>query len=275
MAKIKKKYKGVRYVAKVLKKYYPKRYKTQREALGQAREVFQKLQSQGRKTRVVDILDLTRKHRVKVEIKKPEALDKAPLLYYQFYIQKPFYNLQDYPADIKKTTKEITFVSNLFNEGVTEIKGGTMPKYHETFSSFVNWCNNNTENGTSSEEIDFFIKATAPEWNKENQRWESRIISTDLTGEETDFGYTPTPTKAPTKEEIEEIDKKIIEPSKVEPTPKSESKSSREKELELELSIEKEKTAAKKAENQKALIELFKDGLLSKEEFKDLINKIK
>lgn len=273
MAKIKKKYKGVRYVAKVLKKYYPKRYKNQREALGQAREVFQKLQTQGRKTRVVDILDLTRKHRGKPEVKKPEAPTAKPLLFYKFFLDTYYFDLQNYPADIQSTTNEITFVSKLFNEGVTEIRGGSRPEYNKTFSSFVNYINKNLT--SRDDAYEYLVKGTSPEWNPETQRWESRIISIDPTGEETDFGYRPTPTKAPTKEEIEEIDKKIIEPSKVEPSPKSESKSSREKELELELLIEKEKTAAKKAENQKALIELFKDGLLSKEEFKDLMNKIK
>lgn len=267
MAKIKKKYKGVRYVAKVLKKYYPKRYKNQREALGKAKEVFQSLQDQGRKTRVTDILDLTRKHRVKIELKKPEAPGTPPLLNYKFYLDTYYFDLQDYPSNIHTTTNEITFVSNLFNEGVTEIRGGSRPNYHKTFSGFVDFINKNLT--SRDDAYEYLVKGTAPEWNPEKERWESRIISIDSTGLETDFGYEPTPSKEITKEELKEIDKKLKEQEKTIPPPKEEPKSEslREKEIQLELS---------KSEERKQIREMFLKGLLTKEEYKeelDFINK--
>jgi hypothetical protein len=267
MAKIKKKYRGVRYVAKVLKKYYPKRYKNQKEALGKAREVFENLQSQGKKVRVVDVLNLTRKKRVKVEIKKSTAPGKPPLLNYKFYLDTYYFDLQDYPTNIHNTTKEITFTSKLFNQGVEEVKGGSRPNYHKTFSGFVDFINKNLT--SRDEAYEYLVKGTPPEWNEEKQQWESRIISIDSTGLETDFGYEPTPSKALTKEEVQEIDKKIKETLKSEPPPKEipKSESLREKEIELELS---------KSEERKQIREMFLKGLLTKKEYKeelDLINK--
>lgn len=270
MAKIKKKYRGVRYVAKVLKKYYPKRYKNQREALGKAREVFENLQSQGRKVRVVDVLDLTRKHRVKVEIKKPTAPTEAPPLFYKFYLDTYYFDLQDYPSFIHSASKEITFTSKLFNEGVEEVKGGSRPNYHKTFSGFVDFINKNLT--SRDDAYEYLVKGTPPEWNEEQKRWESRIISVDSTGLETDFGYEPTPSKPITKEEVQEIDKKIKETPKTEPKPETPketpiSESLREKEIQLELS---------KSEERKQIREMFLKGLLTKKEYKDeldLINK--
>jgi hypothetical protein len=277
MAKIKKKkLKGVRYISKVLVKYFPKKYKNQRAASSTAKALFQELKDQGRKVRVTDILYISRKRRIKPEVKKSTAPEQVPPLFYKFYLDTYYFDLQDYPSFINSTSKEITFTSNLFNEGVTEVKGGSRPNYQKTFSGFVDFVNKNLK--SRDEAYEYLVKGTPPEWNEEKQRWESRIISIDATGLETDFGYEPTPPKPITKEEVEKIDQKIKEEAKKEEKPKEKpekiTKSNRERELELELEVEKQKSENLRKENMKSLMELFKSGAISKVEFKELMQNL-
>ena len=80
--KIKKKYKGIRYIAKVLQKYGGKKYKgNYKQALTKSKEVLKQLQGQGQKIRVNNILQVTRKHRVTKPVKQ------KPLLFYKFLLE--------------------------------------------------------------------------------------------------------------------------------------------------------------------------------------------
>jgi hypothetical protein len=257
--KSKRKFKGTRYVAKVLNKYFKKKYPNYTSALPKAREITEKLKSSGQKFTIKNVEAIVRKHRIK---KEPitEVKKSKPLLFYKLVIDSNYYDLQDYSTYINDTTNEIYFTSSLFNEGVTDIQGGTRPSYNKTFSSFVDYLNKNI---TSREDAyDYLVRCTEPEFNEENKRWESRIISVDPSGEEMDFGYSPTKTQSTS---IAEIDKKLSqeEPKKS----KQEPKSQKVKELELELTLSKEKLRIQANE-------MFLKGLFTKKEYKDEIDRI-
>ena len=61
LKKKKKKFKGTRYVANVLKKYFNKKYPTYTAALPKAREVTDKLRESGQKFTVKNVESIVRK----------------------------------------------------------------------------------------------------------------------------------------------------------------------------------------------------------------------
>lgn len=248
-----KKYKGVRYIAKVLQKYGGKKYKgNYKQALTKSREVLKQLQDQGQKVKVKSILQVTRKHRVTITQKQ------KPLLYYKLSKAEPYFDLINYPNYINSTTNEITFRSSIFNIGVEEVEGGTKPAYKDTFSSFVNFGNKEMSAGkiSSSDEVQIFIKCTEPEQDKDGN-WFSEIISVDLNGDPYEFGFEP-------KEPVDYFKPIEYEPSKEKVKSKKQVKSEQEKIKELDLKIKKE-------ENRSLAMKLFLDGKITKKEYKDMI----
>lgn len=255
--KQRKKQKGVRYIAKVLQKYGGKKYKNYHVALEKSRSVLSQIKDQGEKVKVKTVLDKVRKHRAETVKKKVK-----PELFYRLRTPEPYYALIDYPTYINDTTNEITFISDIFNEGVEEIKAGTKPEYKDTFSSFVNFANRQMSSMriSSSDEITIFVMATEPE--KIKGRWISKIISVDESGEEFDFGFTPQIGSTLPKEVVEPTQKKKGE----KPTEKQQ-KSEQEKIKELDLKILKEKS-------RQQANEMFLKGLYNKKEYKDEIDRI-
>jgi hypothetical protein len=255
--KQRKKQKGIRYIAKVLQKYGGKKYKKYSAALEKSRSVLSQIKDQGEKVKVVTVLDKVRKHRAETVRKKVK-----PELFYRLRSPEPYYTLIDYPTYINDTTNEITFISEISNEGISEIKAGTKPEYKDTFSSFVNFGNKQMSSMriSSSDEITIFVMATEPE--KIDGKWISRIISVDESGEEYDFGFSPQPESTLPKEVIEPAKKKKGE----KPTQKLE-KSDQEKIRELDLKILKEKS-------RQQANEMFLKGLYNKKEYKDEIDRI-
>jgi len=245
--KIPKKQRGVRYVAKVIKKYGGKKYKNYQLRLEKSREVLSELKKSGDKVKVSTVMNLTRVHR-KAPFISPELLEK-----------REYYYLIDYDAFIHVSSDQITFKSDLYNAGVDEIQGRQRPAYEKTFSAFVNFANKETPPGTSSEDIKIFVQTTPPKFIK--GKWTSFIISVSPDGEPYDFGYVPTeaPTQLPKREKP------------IKPTKKSEKeefvKSDRTKALELELKLSKEKS-------RQQATELFLKGLINKKEYKDEIDRI-
>ena len=220
--KIKKtrKFKGTRYVAKVLKKYFKRKYPTYKAALPKAREVAQQLRDSGLKFTVKNIEFLVRKHR------PPKPTKEKPHLYYKLSSVSPYFELIDFPGYIKLTSDEIHFVSDLFNEETESIQGGEKPQYKESFSGYVSYVNKEIEDGEY--ESKYLVTCTPPQFNDETKRWESRIISVDSDGEEVDYGYEPisdisfgtpsskkrkpkkqTPSKPINKDVIQALDKEI------------------------------------------------------------------
>lgn len=255
--KKKKKFKGTRYVANVLRKYFKRKYPNYNAALPKAREVVEQLKNSGQKFTVKNVQELVRKKRVKKEI---IPVTPKPLLFYKLTSLLPYFDLVDYPTYINDTTSEIYFVSDLFNEGVEETQGGKRPSYGKTFSGFVNFANKQIDPEEYTEE--YLITTTKPEWNNEKQRWESRIITVNSEGNETDYGYEPS---APST--IEEIDSKLKSPGETPKKTKPATKSEQYLEKELELKISKEKS-------RQQANEMFLKGLFTKVEYKAEIDRI-
>lgn len=261
--KKKKKFKGTRYVANVLKKYFKKKYPTYQSALPKAREVVEKLKESGQNFTVKNVEGVVRKHRIKKGPIEEIFERKAPLLFYKLRTPLPYFDLQDYPTYINDTTSEVFFISEIYNKGVEDIQGGKRPKYDKTFQEFVNFVNKQISSESDEYTEEYLILTTTPEWSKENNRWESRIITVNSNGDETDYGYEPS---APST--IEEIDGKLpSERSKKEKPGKPTAKSEIIQEKELELKISKE--ISRQQAN-----ELFLKGLYTKKEYKDEIDRI-
>jgi hypothetical protein len=259
----KKKFKGTRYIAKVLKKYGGKKYKDYGARVEKSREIYQTLKANNQKVSVDNIESLFRKQRPS----KILPIKEKPLLYYELKRDEIYYfDLINIGGLIQKTTNRITFISDLFNEDVEEVQGGEKPDYNDTFSAFVTFINKEIKEREQG--YQFRIKVTEPE--EVNGRWISRIISTDPSGEEDNFGYEPgvgggigpeprtpiQPTKTPTKP-----------PSKAPTSEENIAKELEIKEIQKKIDLEKQ-------ENIKLAMDLFKEGLITKLEFKELISKI-
>lgn len=249
--KIPKKKKGIRYIAKVLRKYGGKKYKKYNDALSKAREVLIDLKSRGEKAKVKTVLNITRKHRVSKEEPK-----EAPSLLSSLTDPNPYFFLSDYPIDIFRTSSEIIFVSKLFNKGVEEIEGGKKPSYTKTFSGFVNYLNKEIKE--REEAYNYLVMCTPPKYDKKRKKWIVEIIATDPDGEQTTFGYEPT---------IVTEGEDISRPSKKEQKPKEITKSDEERIKELDLILTKEKS-------RQQANEMFLKGLYTKKEYKEEIDRI-
>ena len=254
-----KKFKGTRYVANVLRKYFKRKYPSYNTALPKAREVYAQLQSEGKKITVRNIQFLVRKRRVPKQ-------KKAPELFYKLAQAAPYFEIISYPAYILTTTNQITFISELFNDGVSEIEGGNVVDYRETFSEFVNFCNrfHSESNITESDEIKIFVMCTPPEKGigGDANKWYSRIISINDTGLEEDFGFEPGP------QQIESKYKK----SK---TPKQKTQAKKEPQAPVTADIETLRIQADlekiRQENIKSAMQLFSSKSITKDEFKEII----
>lgn len=256
-----KKFKGTRYVANVLRKYFKRKYPSYNAALPKAREVYAQLQSEGKKVTVVNIQFIVRKHRIpKGETKK------APELFYKLTQAGPYFQLISYPAYILTTTNEITFISEIFNEGVDEIQGGQVIEYKETFSEFVNFCNrfHSQSNITESDEIQIFVVCTPPEKGigSDKNKWYSRIISVDNSGLEDNFGFEPGSQNTPPEYNKSKTPKQKTQTKKEPTQPVSADVET------LRIQAETEKT---RQENIRTAMQLFSSKSISKEEFKEMI----
>lgn len=259
-AKSTKKFKGTRYVANVLRKYFKRKYPTYSSALPKAREVFAQLQSEGKKITVVNIEGLIRKKRGP---NKPKV--KAPELFYKLQQAAPYFELIKYPAYILTTTNQITFTSNLFNEGISEIKGGQKTDYRETFQEFVNFCNkmHSQQRISDSQEIQVYVVCTAPEQDKQTKEWVSRIISVNEQGLEEDFGFEPGPSN------VQIAYTKSKQPKQqTQPSPQPQQPASPDVET-LRIQAELEKT---RQENIGIALDLFRKGQISKLEMKEMMS---
>jgi len=258
----KKKFKGTRYVAKVLSKYFKKKYPNYTSALPKARELTEQFKSSGQRFTVKNVEYAVRTHRVKPTAPTPEPAPsvKAPYLFYSLQKSHYFFELPNFPTYINDTTKDVTFVSNLFNEGITEIQGGQRPSYSKVFSAFVNFINKKITDRKQG--YQFRVITLPPEFNKETNRWESRIISVDGNDQEDDFGYEPGAGTPTDEKPIKPITKTPPSPPEA-PAPKSEELTK----LELELKLSKEQS--RQEANQ-----MFLKGLINKKEYKDEIDRI-
>jgi hypothetical protein len=94
MKQSKKKTKGTRYVAKVLRKYFSKKYPNYKSALPKAREIAESLRSSGDRFTVKNVSSFIRKKRVDKGSKK-----QAPELFYKMTTPGYYFDLIDYMSD--------------------------------------------------------------------------------------------------------------------------------------------------------------------------------
>ena len=131
------KVKGVRYIADVLAKYYPSKYKEDKKgaklymkvALPKAHEVQDELKAQGKKVTVDNVLEAVRKKRKKIYV-SPELLE-----------EKFWFELSDYPRLLLLCSKGVYFTSKLWPGTLEDIEGGDSVEYSEYFAPFVNYIN--------------------------------------------------------------------------------------------------------------------------------------
>jgi hypothetical protein len=257
-AKSTKKFKGTRYVANVLRKYFKKKYPSYSSALPKAREVYAQLKSEGKNVTVANVESLIRKKRGAKQ--KGKALE----LFYKLQQAAPYFELIKYPAYILTTTNEITFISELFNDGVNEIQGGQKVDYRDTFQQFVNYCNklHSQQRISDSQEIQVYVVCTPPEQDKSSKKWISRIISVDDQGLEDDFGFIPGPQNVQIPYEKSKQQKQKTQPSQPSTQPASPDVET------LRIQAELEKT---RQQNIGIALDLFRKGEISKLEMKEMM----
>ena len=192
MSKRKSKYKGIRYIAQTLKKYYESAYPSYSAALPKAREIKAQLDSLKQPVQVKNIRSLLR---IRKTGRKAGPEIDPKLLQASYYFE-----LVDYPVYIARCSNEIWFKSKLFPSGAGEIQGGSLPDYEKYFAQFVNYVNSMAALSDPEEkryDTEWNVKCTVPKFNRSKKRWESEILSIDANGNEYNYGFDP---KKPTKE---------------------------------------------------------------------------
>ena len=271
MSKARGKYKGVRYITGILRKYQPKKYVSYKQTLPAARDIKAQLDSLDLPVQVKTIRALLRTG--KTGRKAGPYID--PKLLQESY----YFELVDYPVYIVRCSNELWFKSKLFPHGLPEIQGGGLPDYKKYFAPFVNYCNSMAELTDPEDkryDTEWNVKCTVPVYNKSKKRWETEIISVDSRGNEFNYGFNPKKADKEPKsliltQEKEKVEKKI---RKGEEKPEAEEK--------IPEKIERREPDEKRVKEIKGLIadlrQDVKDGLISKEDYskmvKDLISKL-
>lgn len=197
MAKKKRKtFKGTRYIAQKLKKYFKRKYPKYTDALPRARQIYSQLQANNQKVILKNIFPLERSRR------GPGGQRTAPEIPSKMLELSNYFELIDYPVYIARTTNKVYFMSELTPIGTEAMQGGTNVEYETTFADYVNYINAMKQQTDPSErryETDWMITTTPPIWNRSKKRWESKIISTDSDGNEFSYGFDRrTPSTSPT-----------------------------------------------------------------------------
>lgn len=268
------KFKGVRYIATSLKKYYSSEYGSYREALPKAREIYSELRSRGEKVILKNIRPLAGKKTKGKRGKQAPELDPS-LLRFSYYFE-----LQNYPALIARVSNEIWFKSKLIPTDAGDIQGGSVPDYGTYFAPYVGYINalaSQYDREDSRYTNDWLVTCTPPIYNRAKKRWESEIISVDGDGTRIDYGFNP---KKPTQRAEEPLEVPIAkEKEKVAPaapeTTKREPLEQDVRVIQAETEKIKAETEQKRQENISNLLKMFGEGQLTKAEFKELMNKIK
>ena len=294
----KKKFKGVRYIALKLNKYFKKKYPKYTDALPKAREIFEGFKSSGQKVTVKNIFGVTRKKQLNPFTKKAVPVTEAPELPPELAETSYFFELSDYPAKISTAPDNLFFRSTISPEGSEDIQGGTeidynqvYEEYFKDFVTYINKLKSMTDPALKIYEKEWFVRCTEPEFDKKAEKWISLIVATDANGEQDDtflnYGFDPTePTKQPDESLLGLPSRVGVEPSDKKPLDGKKSsgefKGTTEQEFELKLTKEKARLAeaeAKKltqenrkkeiqAQEKQADLEAFKLGLITREEYR-------
>lgn len=245
----KKVFKGVRYIANVLVKYYNKRYPNYTSALVKSKEVYDSLKSSGTKVTVKSIKGLVSKKREPKKLEVP-YIDQSLLKVINYF------DLVDYPAYILRSSNLIKFKSDLIPSGVREIVGGNKIDYSVYFAPYVNYINRMVsldKKSSNRYETEWLVVCTKPYYDLAKKQWYSDIISIDIDEVEVNYGFNP---DLPSEVPSELIVTGALPSEVVVPVIDTTKKSDIEKEIELEK--EKQKTIEEKM---KAFRELKESGM--------------
>ena len=284
MGKAKKKYKGIKYIAKALADYFPKKYKDNKKlAKEKAREVLATLTAEKKTVKLDNIFPLIRKKR-KVQAKKTIAPTIPDYLTEERY----YFELVDFPDYIALTTNEVFFISTISPAGLPAIQGGSNVSYEEYFSDFVNYINSMkslTEANSTHYETDWLVTCTEPIENPATKRYESKIISIDKGRNEIDYGFDPKkPEQKPDDLILSNKQKQTVEvPSEIKKEEKPASKEIAQPDIKrIEAETKRDEAIAKKTlaeaeklrqENISRALKLAEQGW-SKLEIKEILSKL-
>lgn len=262
------KYKGVRYIAKSLTKYFHSSYPKYSDALPKAREIFTELKKNKKPVKLGNIFPFARKKRTGKK-QSPEIDSKLSALSYYF-------ELVTYPIYILRNTNEVWFISKISPQGLPAIQGGTMPEYEEYFAPFVNYANGMAKQTNPDEkryDSEWNITCTPAVFNPSKKRWESKIISVDGTGTPMDYGFDPKrPAKIAKAPVLSETEVSVPEPAeqvgKAKETTKPGVSDIEVRKIEAQTEQERQKNIAN-------ALKLYGEGMLTKMEFKEIMAQIK
>jgi hypothetical protein len=252
-------FRGVRYVAEVLKQYQKRKYPTTKDAKLGARVILQTLKDNRLGVNKTNILKQSRTKRL------PKDLFQLPasLLNADYY-----FNLINYPALISGVAKDIKFISEVSPKQFSEFNGGDNINYETHFADFVNYCNDLKKFAINEKQYDedWFVKCN-PSNNDKNTY---KIITCDASGNPVNYGFNPN--KPDTRPTDTVITKEIKTETKVQPIVNADLK--QDKDFLLQQSKENTAREERKAQELKILYRLYEDKLIDGKEFKKRYDKL-
>lgn len=294
----KKKFKGVKYIAQKLNKYFKKKYPKYTDALPKAREIFEDFKTKGQKVTVKNIFDVTRKKQLRPFKKKVVPPSEAPELPPELAEPSYYFELSDYPPKIATAPDNLFFRSTISPSGLEDLQGGSAldytqvyEDYFKDFVTYINKLKSMTDPALKIYEKEWFVKCLEPELDEKTGKWVSLIVSSDVNGEQDDqvpnYGFDPTDAGKQPDESLLGLPSMVnYEPTDKKPTDgkktSAELKGSSELEMELKVSRQKTKEAEAKAklikeENEKTRLSQRQQeldlkkvelGLMTKQEFR-------
>ena len=261
-------FKGVRYIANTLKKYFKGKYGSYAEALPRAREIHADLMKRGEKVGVKSIFPMERKTR------KPKEQPGEVVFPPELLVPTNFFNLGDYPSLIAFTSNNVFFESKLYSQSLPEIQGGDVVEYQEYFAPFVSFINSmmalEGEKSTTYE-TDWWVRCTPPIKVGPN-RYVSKIISCDGSGDHFDYGFDPESETRPSEVVVSETSAAPLKTTPEQPSAKTKDDIAL---LQAETEKIKAETEKSRQENIKSILKLFDQGIISKQELKEFFSKMK
>jgi len=255
----KNKFRGIGYVAEVLKQYQRRKYPTIKGAKVGARVIIQTLKDNRLGVNKTNILKQSRTKRL------PKGFFQLPvsLLNADYY-----FNLINYPALISGVAKDIKFISEVSPKKYSEFNGGDNINYEIHFVDFVNYCNDLKKFAINEKQYDedWFVKCNQSGSDKKTYK----IISCDASGNPVNYGFNPNKPSARPTDTV--ITKDIKFETKVQPIVNADLK--QDKDFLIQQSKENTAKEERKSQELKILYRLYDDGLIDGKEFKKRYDKL-
>jgi hypothetical protein len=204
-AKNKRPKKGVRYIAQKLRKYYPKRYTTYKDALTKAKTIKSELDLRSdvisKKVNLKNIFSIERIPRgSKKKISEPKIPEK-------FYDAFNYFEIVDVSDEIQQQLPDDVFVeSKISKEDLPLLQGMTNNSDNfyqltgkelqaEYFLDFINY--GNQLQALTDNKYPMFYTFLPP--IRKNGKWVMYLVSSDEEGIKCDFGFDPENPTEPTE----------------------------------------------------------------------------